>query len=114
MDFSVTSTRLPGDVALITVSGEIDVYTSPALRERLTDAVHDGARRLIVDLSQVDFLDSTALGALVGGLKRMRAADGDLVLVCTAERLIKIFRITGLTEVFPILPDVPSARAWRA
>ncbi|MER7079135.1 anti-sigma B factor antagonist [Saccharopolyspora kobensis] len=114
MDFSVTSTRLPDDVALIAVSGEIDVYTAPALREQLVDAVDDGARRLIVDLGQVDFMDSTALGVLVGGLKRVRAVDGDLVVVCTADRLLKTFRITGLAEVFPIVPDLPSARSWRA
>lgn len=114
MDFSVTSTRLPDDVALITVSGEIDVATAPRLRERLLDAVNDGARRLIVDLTPVVFMDSTALGVLVGGLKRMRAVDGDLVLVCTAERLLKLFRITRLSKVFPIVPDVPSARSWRA
>ncbi|MGW1679345.1 STAS domain-containing protein [Saccharopolyspora sp. NPDC002376] len=110
----MTSTRLPDDVTLVTVSGEVDVYTSPALRERLTDAVNDGAARLIVDLTQVDFMDSTALGVLVGGMKRMRAINGDLVLVCVAERLLKIFRITGLSRVFPIVPDLPSARSWRA
>ncbi|MDA3646776.1 STAS domain-containing protein [Saccharopolyspora indica] len=113
MDFGVTSTRLPDDVALITVSGEIDVSTAPTLRDRLTDAVNDGAHRLVVDLTQVEFLDSTALGVLVGALKRIRAVDGDVVLVCTADRLLKIFRITRLTEVFPIVPDLPSAQAWR-
>ncbi|MER7015719.1 STAS domain-containing protein [Saccharopolyspora sp. NPDC000359] len=114
MDFSVTSTRLPGDVAVISVSGEIDVYTTPALREQLVDAVNGGAHRLIVDLAQVDFLDSTALGVLVGALKWMRAVDGDLVVVCTADRLLKTFRITGLTKVLPVVPDIPSAQSWRA
>ncbi|MER5390897.1 STAS domain-containing protein [Saccharopolyspora sp. NPDC002686] len=114
MDFSATSTRLPDDVALISVSGEIDVYTAPALRERLIDAANDGATRLIVDLTRVDFMDSTALGVLVGALKRMRTNDGDLVLVCTAERLLRLFRITRLNELLPIVPDLPSARSWRA
>lgn len=109
MDFRVSSARLPDDVALITVGGEIDVHTAPRLRELLVDAVNDGARRLIVDLTQVELLDSTALGVLVGGLKRIRSVEGDLVLVGAGERLLKIFRITRLTEVFPILPDLPAA-----
>nr|WP_218888962.1 STAS domain-containing protein [Saccharopolyspora hordei] len=104
---------MPGGVTLITVRGEVDVFTSPALEARLADAVDDGAVRVVVDLSPVDFLDSTALGVLVGGWKRMRAADGDLVVVCAAERLLRLFRITRLDEVLPLVPDVPSARSWR-
>jgi len=114
MDLGVTSSRLPDDVTLITVVGEIDVYTAPTLRERLIEAVHDGALRLIVDLTGVDFLDSTGLGVLVGGLKRVRSRQGALLLVCQAERLLKIFRITTLTKTFHIMPDVVSARAWFA
>jgi anti-sigma B factor antagonist len=115
MDFGVTSSRLAYGVTLIAVTGEVDVYTAPTLRERLTGAVNDGAFRLIVDLTGVDFLDSTGLGVLVGSLKRVRAHDdGSLLLVCDAERLLKIFRITGLTKVFHIVPDLASARAWYA
>lgn len=103
----MTSAQLPGGVTLITVRGEVDVFTSPALEARLADAVDDGAVRVVVDLSPVDFLDSTALGVLVGGWKRMRAADGDLVVVCAAERLLRLFRITRLDEVLPSFPTSP-------
>ncbi|MEV5537100.1 anti-sigma factor antagonist [Saccharopolyspora shandongensis] len=111
MELGLTNTTLPGGITLIEVTGELDVYTAPLLRNRLTDAVNDGEHRLIVDLTGVEFLDSTGLSVLVGGLKRVRAHDGALVLVCSAERILKIFRVTGLTRVFQIEPDVVSARA---
>ena len=64
--------------------------------------VDEGHYDLIIDMEQVEFLDSTGLGVLVGGLKRVRTHEGSLRLVCTQERLLKIFRITGLTKVFAI------------
>ena len=81
---------------VIAVSGEIDVYTAPKLREKLISLVEDGSYQLIVDLEGVEFLDSTGLGVLVGGLKRVRAHDGWIDLVCTQSRILRIFRITGL------------------
>jgi anti-sigma B factor antagonist len=96
------------------VSGEIDVYTAPKLREQLIDLVGAGGYHIIVDMENVDFLDSTGLGVLVGGLKRVRAHDGSLQLVCTQERILKIFRITGLTKVFPIHASVDEAVATTA
>jgi anti-sigma B factor antagonist len=103
------STRSEGDRTVVDVGGEIDVYTAPRLREQLVDLVADGKYHLIVDMERVDFLDSTGLGVLVGGLKRVRAHDGSLRLVCTQERILKIFRITGLTKVFPIHTSVDEA-----
>jgi anti-sigma B factor antagonist len=105
------STRTEGDSTVVEVGGEIDVYTAPRLREQLVDLVADGKYHLIVDMERVDFLDSTGLGVLVGGLKRVRAHDGSLRLVCTQERILKIFRITGLTKVFPISDSVAEAVA---
>ena len=98
---------------VIAVSGEIDVYTAPKLRERLIGLVEAGSYQLIVDMEAVEFLDSTGLGVLVGGLKRVRAHDGSLDLVCTQERILKIFRITGLTKVFGIYESVDQAIAAR-
>lgn len=108
MDLSLT-TRTEGERTVVEVGGEIDVYTAPKLRETLISLVDAGHYHLVLDLERVDFLDSTGLGVLVGGLKRVRTHDGSLTLVCTRERLLKIFRITGLTKVFDIHPDVPSA-----
>jgi anti-sigma B factor antagonist len=103
------STYDEGDHKVVKVGGEIDVYTAPKLREQLIDLVSSGAYHLIVDMEGVDFLDSTGLGVLVGGLKRVRAHEGTLRLVCTQERILKIFRITGLTKVFPIHASVAEA-----
>ncbi|NHC15758.1 STAS domain-containing protein [Motilibacter deserti] len=110
MDLSL-SNRPEGDKTVVEVGGEIDVYTAPRLREQLVDLVADGKYHLVVDMERVDFLDSTGLGVLVGGLKRVRAHDGSLRLVCTQERILKIFRITGLTKVFPIHDSVEDALA---
>ena len=91
--------------------GQIDIYTAPRLRELLIDLVSTDNYQLIVNLDKVEFLDSTGLGVLVGGLKRVRAHDGSLDLVCTQERILKIFRITGLTKVFGIHQTVDQAIA---
>jgi anti-sigma B factor antagonist len=103
------STRAEGDRTIVEVGGEIDVYTAPTLREQLIDLVSQGHQHIVVDMERVEFLDSTGLGVLVGGLKRVRAQDGSLRLVCTQERILKIFRITGLEKVFPIHATVAEA-----
>jgi anti-sigma B factor antagonist len=105
------STRAEGDRTVVAVGGEIDVYTAPKLREHLIDLVSAGSYHLIIDMESVDFLDSTGLGVLVGGLKRVRSHEGSLHLVCTQDRILKIFRITGLTKVFPIHASVDEALA---
>jgi anti-sigma B factor antagonist len=94
--------RTQGDVTVLDVGGEVDVYTAPKLREKLVELVSDGHYNIVVDMTKVEFLDSTGLGVLVGGLKRVRSHNGGLELVCNQERILKIFRITGLTKVFPI------------
>ena len=101
MDLTLT-TRDAGGKTIVAVGGEIDVYTAPKLREQLIDLVSSGNYHLVVDMESVDFLDSTGLGVLVGGLKKVRAHDGSLQLVCNQDRLLKIFRITGLAKVFTI------------
>jgi len=103
--------RQVGTRTVVVVHGEIDVYTAPSLRERLNELVSSGHYDLIVDMEGVDFLDSTGLGVLVGGLKRARSHDGSLQLVCAQERILKVFRITGLTKVFPIHPTLDAALA---
>jgi anti-sigma B factor antagonist len=103
------ATRDDSGRTVVDISGEIDVYTAPTLREHLSELVADGKYHLVLDLEQVAFLDSTGLGVLVGGLKRVRAHQGSLELVCTQERILKVFRITGLTKVFPIHGSVPDA-----
>ncbi len=91
-----------GDYVVLKLSGEVDVYTAPQLREEIIGRVDGGEHDIVVDLEKVDFLDSTGLGVLVGGLKRVKPHNGSLSLICNQEKILRIFRITGLTKVFPI------------
>jgi len=100
-------------IEVVTVEGEIDISTAPRLRELLTGLAGTGSCQLVADLDKVGFLDSTGLGVLAGGLKRVRAHDGWLDLVCTQERILKIFKITGLMKVFGIYQTVDQAIAAR-
>ena len=112
MDLSLETRQVDG-LTVVAVGGEIDVYTAPKLRDKISELVSAGNYRLMIDMEKVEFLDSTGLGVLVGGLKRVRAHDGSLDLVCTQERILKIFRITGLTKVFGIHETVDEAIAAR-
>jgi anti-sigma B factor antagonist len=98
-----------GDCAVLQVTGEVDVYTAPMLREQMRELAANGAVHLIADLGQVDFLDSTGLGALVGGLRRLRKAGGSLALVISTPRILRIFQITGLTKALAAQRSVEDA-----
>jgi anti-sigma B factor antagonist len=109
LGLEVDESRAPYTV--LSVKGEIDVYSAPRLRERLVELVSQGHRQVVVDLEGVDFLDSTGLGVLVGGLKRLRSHDGELSIVCNQSRILKVFEITGLTSVFRMAATVDEATA---
>src|SRR5215469_13726085 len=109
LGLQVDESRSPFTV--LSVKGEVDVYSAPRLREKLVELVSDGHRKIVADLEGVDFLDSTGLGVLVGGLKRLRSHDGDLSIVCTQPRILKVFEITGLTKVFAIHESIEAAVA---
>lgn len=101
MELEIPDTDVDG-WTVVAASGEIDVATAPELREQLTDLVEAGTTRLVVDLEDVDFIDSTGLGVLVGAVRRARGTDGDVRLVCTNSRILKVLEATGLHEVFTI------------
>lgn len=105
----VLDTRPEGEWTVVDVKGEVDVYTAPKLRETFVDLVEKGTYKIVVNLEGVEFLDSTGLGVLVGGLKRVKSHDGLLALVCTKPKILKVFSITGLAKVFPIHDSVPEA-----
>ena len=94
---------------MLALRGEIDVYTAPRLRQAITDVIDSGAAKVILDMEQVDFLDSTGLGVLVGALKRAKSKDGILSIVATQDKSLKIFDITGLNKVFPMHASVDEA-----
>jgi anti-sigma B factor antagonist len=108
MELSLATREVAGH-AVVEVRGEVDVYTSSVLRERLVELIVGGAKRVVVDLDRVDFLDSSGLGVLVGALRRLRTAGGELSLVCSNEKLLKIFRITALDRVFTLHGSVQAA-----
>lgn len=97
--------------SVLSVGGEVDVATAPRLRERLIGLVNGEAYRIVVDLDDVDFIDSTGLGVLIGARKRVGVHDGDVRLVITDARITKVFEITGLDRVFAIHETVASAVA---
>ena len=102
MNFDVNTEKLSDQQYVISLSGEVDLYTAPEFKERLVQVIEDGKKQLVVDLSKATFIDSTTLGVLVGGVKRLRPSGGSLALVCTDQNISKIFEITGLDRVFPI------------
>lgn len=108
MTFAVEEERV-ADVPVVRVTGEIDVATAPELRGHLVD--HEGADEavVVVDLSGVTFLDSTALGVLVGSYRRLTDGGGSLRLVVTEPRILKVLEITDLLSVFPIFDTVDGA-----
>lgn len=103
MNLSV-STEDVGGHRVVSVRGEVDVYSAPTLRKSVQEAIDEHCCDLIVDLSDIAFIDSTGLGVLVGGQNRAGELGGKLSLVCAQERVLKLFRITGLDEVFAIYP----------
>ena len=98
-----------GDCAVIKAGGEVDVHTAPALRAGIRDLVDKGVRHVIVDASAVTFIDSTGLGVLVGGLKRLHAHEGELALATNQERIVRLCQLTGLARYFPPYKTVADA-----
>ncbi|HEU5267927.1 MAG TPA: STAS domain-containing protein [Jatrophihabitans sp.] len=107
MDVSVS--RRSGDITVVAVTGEVDVYSAPALKESLTGLLRSGTSEVVVDLTEVAFLDSTGLGALVEARAASNEIGGSLLVVCNQERILKLFTITGLDTVFAIHPTVDAA-----
>jgi anti-sigma B factor antagonist len=101
MDLSI-NVRRDTLVPIIDLVGEVDAYTSARFREAMVDLIEGGAASLIVSMIKVDYIDSSGLGALVGGLKRSSEHGGRIVIVCDNPQIRKVFEITGLEKVFPL------------
>ncbi|WP_067485688.1 STAS domain-containing protein [Actinomadura hibisca] len=110
MEFSVEH-RTEQDLTVVTISGEIDVFTSPRLRELLLDIIDNGGVHLVVDLSEVTFLDSTGLGVLVGIYHRLRARDGSMSFMGVNDRVRRVFHVTQLTKIFVLHDSLADAQA---
>jgi anti-sigma B factor antagonist len=102
MNFDITTEQLGEGRHVISLSGEVDLYTAPEFKQQLLEVISQGAETVIVDFTNTTFIDSTTLGVLVGGVKRLRPNGGQLSLVCSDRNITKIFEITGLDRVFTI------------
>ncbi|HLM25653.1 MAG TPA: STAS domain-containing protein [Thermoleophilaceae bacterium] len=102
MNFNIQDEEIDSETHVIHLGGEVDLYTAPEFKERLVELIENGKTKIVVDLSDATFIDSTTLGVLVGGVKRLRPGGGSLALVCSDQNITKIFEITGLDRVFPI------------
>src|ERR1700761_7752282 len=99
-EFRLDTIGPAGDCAVLRVTGEVDIYTAPLLRKRIIELAASGAVHLIADLGQVDYLDYTGAGVLIGRLKRLRQDGGSLALVIRTPHILRIFQTTGLTKAF--------------
>ena len=102
MNLSITTRSLRPEVRLVDLEGEVDVYSSTQLKQDLAQIINEGAKYIVLNLSRVEYLDSTGLGLLIGALKRLRENEGDLVIVSPNSRIMRVFEITGLYKVFNI------------
>jgi anti-sigma B factor antagonist len=102
MNFDIRTEQAGDDTYVIALAGEIDLYTAPEFKQQLLDVIGRGAKTVVVDLTDTTFIDSTTLGVLVGGVKRLRPEAGQLSIICSDRNITKIFEITGLNRVFPI------------
>jgi anti-anti-sigma factor len=98
-------------VQVFALRGSLDIATSPTVRAALSEASEHGNHHLIVDLTDVEFLDSTGLGALIGAQRRAKEVDGHVRLVVKEGQILRLLRITGLLKVFPAYPNLDAALA---
>ena len=107
--FVVATERLDGGIPVVSVSGEVDLATAPALERTLRDAADDQSGEVIVDLTCCSFLDSRGLTALLATRKRLGNSDRSLRLVLSNPNVLKVFQITGFNQIFAIYPSLGAA-----
>ena len=111
IEFSIEDRRLDSDTHVVGVSGEVDLFTAPAFKERVMAPIAADVGRVVVDLTAATFIDSSSLGVLIGAHRRLRGRGGRLVVACGNQAILKTFRVTGLDGVFTIAPSVDEALA---
>jgi anti-sigma B factor antagonist len=109
VQISITTERVDDETIVLGVSGESDLYTAPQLKGELLRAISAGAIHIVVDLSRATFIDSATLGVLLSALKRLRSRGGEISVVLRDPNIRKIFEITTLDRVFPIVRTLPDA-----
>src|ERR671939_2209951 len=109
IDFEIADRKIDDDTHVVAVTGEIDLFTAPEFKQRVSAPIDAGRSSLIVDLSRTTFIDSSSLGVLIGAHRRLKLRGGSLVVVCDDEAIAKTFKITGLDGVFTLAPSVEAA-----
>ena len=107
--FSASVAEVSDDLALVSVTGELDLFVQPDLRDSMAAADRLGAHTVVVDLSGVSFLDSTICGMLVGEAKRLRGAGGELVLVTNGPPASRVLEVSGIDRVIRTYPTLHGA-----
>lgn len=106
MILKIDEKRIDDSTIVMVLTGEADVYTCSALKQKIIQSLEDGVKNFNVDLNNLEYLDCTALGVLIGGLKRVRPIDGSFNIVCTNKRIKRIFEITGLDKAFNMIDSL--------
>ena len=114
IEFSIDDRRLDDDTHVIAVAGEVDLFTAPEFKERVMAPIAAGVERVVVDLSDASFIDSSSLGVLIGAHRRLKTRGGRLIVACSNDTIVKTFRITGLDGVFTLVETVEDALAVRS
>jgi anti-sigma B factor antagonist len=102
VEFDLVDEPVDDTTHVVAVRGDVDLYSAPELRRRLDELIAEGKTRLLVDLSETSFLDSTTLGVLVGAIKRLRIHGGRLAIACDDPSILRVFGITGLDQVIGV------------
>jgi anti-sigma B factor antagonist len=111
VDFRISSAHLANDAYIVSLGGEIDLYTAPKLEDALAGLTASGARRVVIDLAGAAFIDSTVLDVLLNALTRLDAGGGELILVSDDRRILQILEVSGLERRFRIAPTLTDAIA---
>jgi anti-sigma B factor antagonist len=109
IEFGIKDRRVNDDTHVISVSGEIDLFTAPEFKQRVAAPIDAGRSHIVIDLSATTFIDSSSLGVLIGAHRRLKLRGGSLVVVCDNEAIVKTFRITGLDGVFTLVRSLDDA-----
>jgi anti-sigma B factor antagonist len=111
-EFELSEVTVNGDLHVVVVRGEIDLFGAPELKRKLSELIDRGIRRVVIDLSETVFLDSTAVSVVLGALRRLRSRGGELAIVdLSAGSSSEIFRVTGLDQIVTVVPTRSEALA---
>jgi anti-sigma B factor antagonist len=114
IEFGIRDRAVDGNTHVVSVSGEIDLFTAPEFKQRVMAPIAAGVDHVIVDLMETTFIDSSSLGVLIGAHRRLKSRGGSLIVACDHEAIVKTFRITGLDGVFQLADSVDAALNGRA